>query len=97
MKICNYNKEYPVHEVKNGKICIKNKEYKIKLNDGFYIIRKLTLNECKRLQTVPDWYEFPVSDSQAYKMLGNGWTVDVIAHLIKACLKGDIVKDNSLF
>ena len=34
------------------------------------------------LQTVPDTYAFPVSDTQAYKMLGNGWTVDVIAHIM---------------
>lgn len=54
------------------------------LVDGYYIIRKLTVSECKRLQTVPEQYEFPVSDSQAYKMLGNGWTVEVIAHLIRA-------------
>lgn len=79
-------KTYTVYEVKNGLITIKSKEYPIKLNDGYYIIRKLTVPECKRLQTVPEWYEFPVSDTQAYKMLGNGWTVDVIAHLIKATL-----------
>lgn len=36
-----------------------------------------------RLQTVPETFEFPVSDSQAYKMLGNGWTVDVIAHIMR--------------
>jgi DNA (cytosine-5)-methyltransferase 3A len=42
------------------------------------------VSECKRLQTVPEWYEFPVSDTQAYKMLGNGWTVEVISHLIRA-------------
>ena len=77
-------KTYTVHEVKNGQITIKGKTYPIKLVDGYYIIRKLTVSECKRLQTVPEWYEFPVSDTQAYKMLGNGWTVDVIAHLIKA-------------
>ena len=41
--------------------------------------------ECKRLQTVPEWYVFPVSDTQAYKMLGNGWTVDVIAHILSHC------------
>lgn len=79
-------KTYTVYEVKNGLITIKGKEYPIKLNDGYYIIRKLTVSECKRLQTVPEWYEFPVSDTQVYKMLGNGWTVDVIAHLIKATL-----------
>lgn len=79
-------KTYTVYKVKDGLIIIKGKEYPIKLMDGYYIIRKLTVTECKRLQTVPEWYEFPVSDTQAYKMLGNGWTVDVIAHLIEAIL-----------
>lgn len=75
-------KEIPVYEVRGGRITIKGKTYPIKLADGFYIIRKLTVTECKRLQTVPDKYAFPVSDTQAYKMLGNGWTVDVIAHIM---------------
>ncbi len=44
--------------------------------------RKLMPREYARLQTVPDRYIFPVSDTQAYKMLGNGWTVDVIAHIL---------------
>ena len=75
-------KQMPVYEVRGGRITIKGKTYPIKLADGFYIIRKLTVTECKRLQTVPDTYAFPVSDAQAYKMLGNGWTVDVIAHIM---------------
>ena len=75
-------KQIPVYEVRGGRITIKGKEYPIKLADGFYIIHKLTVTECKRLQTVPDTYAFPVSDTQAYKMLGNGWTVDVIAHIM---------------
>ena len=75
-------KTYPVYEVQDGQITIKGKQYPIKLADGFYIIRKLTVTECKRLQTVPEEYIFPVSDTQAYKMLGNGWTVDVIAHIL---------------
>jgi DNA (cytosine-5)-methyltransferase 3A len=75
-------KTYTVFEVKDGLITIKGKQYPIKLEDGFYIIRKLTVSECKRLQTVPEWYEFPVSDTQAYKMLGNGWTVEVISHIL---------------
>ena len=78
-------KSRPVYEVKNGLITINGKQYPIKLADGFYIIRKLTVTECKRLQTVPDNYVFPVSDTQAYKMLGNGWTVDVIAHILSHC------------
>ena len=81
------DKTYTVYEVKNGNITIKGKAYPIKLTDGYYIIRKLTVSECKRLQTVPEWYRFPVSDTQAYKMLGNGFTINVIAHLIEATIK----------
>jgi DNA-cytosine methyltransferase len=44
-------------------------------------IRRLTPIECERLQTIKDNYTNHVSDSQRYKMLGNGWTVDVIAHI----------------
>ena len=77
-------KTHQVYEVRNGLITIKGKQYPIKLKDGYYIIRKLTVRECMRLQTVPEWYEFPVSDSQAYKMLGNGWTCEVIAHILKS-------------
>jgi DNA (cytosine-5)-methyltransferase 3A len=49
-------------------------------------VRKLTPIECERLQTVKDNYTNHVSDSQRYKMLGNGWTVDVIAHIFKYML-----------
>ncbi len=45
-------------------------------------IRRLTPIECERLQTVPDNYTNYVSDTQRYKMLGNGWTIDVIAHIL---------------
>jgi DNA (cytosine-5)-methyltransferase 3A len=45
-------------------------------------IRRLTPTECERLQTVPDNYTSGVSNSQRYKMLGNGWTVDVIVHIL---------------
>ena len=80
--------ETPIYEVKDGKITIKGRQYPIKLADGFYIIRKLTVTECKRLQTVPDEYDMSViSNTQAYRCLGNGWTVEVIAHLIKGALK----------
>jgi len=45
--------------------------------------RKLTCLECERLQTVPDNYTNHVSNTQRYKMLGNGWTIEVIAHILK--------------
>ena len=81
-------KTYQVYEVKDGQITIKGEQYPVKLADGYYIIRKLTVTECMRLQTVPEWYDFSViSNSQAYKCLGNGWTCDVITHLINATQK----------
>lgn len=46
------------------------------------LIRRLTPTECERLQTVKDGYTNYVSDSQRYKMLGNGWTIDVISHIL---------------
>ncbi len=48
-----------------------------------YNWRKVTPIECERLQTVPDNYTGGVSNAQRYKMLGNGWTVKVIEHILK--------------
>ena len=48
--------------------------------------RKMTPLECERLQTLPDGYTIGVSDSQRYRMLGNGWTVEVIKHIFKGML-----------
>ena len=45
--------------------------------------RRLTPVECERLQTIPDNYTNHVSDTQRYKMIGNGWTIDVIAHIFR--------------
>ena len=57
------------------------------LNEG--LVRKLTPEECEILQTLPIGYTANISDSQRYKALGNGWTVDVIAHIFK-----NLNKDN---
>lgn len=72
-----------IYYVENGLIETKSGVWSVNLPDGYYLIRKLTVRECMRLQTVPEWYEFPVSDTQAYKMLGNGWTVEVIVWLLQ--------------
>lgn len=72
-----------LYRVENGTTYINNKKYNIKLPDGIYSIRKLTPTECERLQTLPDNYTEGVSNSQRYKTIGNGWTVDVIAHIFK--------------
>lgn len=84
-----------VYEVKNGFITIKEKQYPIKLPDGHYIIRKLTPVECERLQTLPDGYTKAVSDTQRYKGLGNGWTAEVIIHILNGALK-DVPRDEEI-
>jgi DNA (cytosine-5)-methyltransferase 3A len=74
----------------NGGGCgVKTGLYKIDLPDGDYRIRKLTPLECERLQTLPDRYTDCISDSQRYKCIGNGWTVDVIAHIFSFIPKED--------
>lgn len=55
-----------------GQPCIKDEIH----------LRRLTPTECARLQTIPEWYRWACSDTQAYKMLGNGWTVEVIKHIL---------------
>lgn len=84
-----------IYEIKDGYIDIKVGRYKCNMPDGFYIIRKLTVREAARLQTMPDNYCDMVSYSQGYKGLGNGWTAEVIIHLLTYGLK-NIPKDTHL-
>lgn len=81
-----------VYDVKGKSICLsangggagaKTGLYKIDLPDGQYTVRKLTPVECERLQTLPDNYTEGISNTQRYKCIGNGWTVDVIAHIFR--------------
>ena len=81
-----------IYSVKGKSICLsangggrgaKTGLYKIDLPDGDYAVRKLTPIECERLQTLPDNYTEGISNTQRYKAIGNGWTVDVIAHIFK--------------
>lgn len=77
-----------IYSVKGKSVCLglggsSKENYKIDLPDGDYIVRKLTPIECERLQTLPDNYTNYVSNTQRYKSIGNGWTVDVIAHIFK--------------
>lgn len=90
-----HRKQAPIYEVRNGLIEMKGKFYPIKLKDGFYTIRKLTPVECERLQTMPDGYTACVSNTQRYKGLGNGWTAEVIIHILNGALK-DVPKDEEI-
>lgn len=90
------NKALPnIYHVEDGKIEIKGNYYPIKLADGDYIIRKLTPIECERLQTLPDNYTSAVSNSQRYKGLGNGWTAEVIIHILSGAL-ANVPKDEEI-
>lgn len=84
-----------LYEVCDGLITIKGKQYPIKLADGYYIIRKLTPVECERLQTLPDGYTEGVSNAQRYKALGNGWTAEVIIHILNGAL-ADVPRDEEI-
>ena len=52
-------------------------------------------DRCERLQTVPDGYTAIVSDTQAKKMLGNGWTVDLIAHIFKGLFDENEINESN--
>ena len=88
-------RDAPIYRVASGKIEIKGKLYPINLPDGYCIIRKLTVTECCRLQTIPDDYCRVVSNTQAYRGLGNGWTAEVIIHLLAHALR-DIPKSEEI-
>lgn len=81
--------------VQNGQILIRDKWYDVKLGNGIYEIRKLTPVECERLQTLPDNFTAGISNSQRYKCLGNGWTAEVIIHLLSHLLK-DVPRNEEL-
>lgn len=85
-----------VYKVEDGKVEIQSRKqngearngvYKIKLPNGLYKFRKATPLEAERLQTLPDNYTSGVPTGQRYKQIGNGWTVDIIAHIVSYLLK----------
>lgn len=81
-----------IYRIKDRLIHCKDDVYNIDLPDGYYTIRKLTPIECERLQTLPDNYTLceGVSATQRYKCIGNGWTAEVIIHILSYL---DIPKD----
>lgn len=80
-----------IYSVRGKSVCLsanggglgaKTGLYKIDLPDGDYNVRKLTPVEAERLQTLPDNYTEGISNTQRYRAIGNGWTVDVIVHIL---------------
>jgi DNA-cytosine methyltransferase len=96
------------HEERKGKelyiytgeekfMCLEATMYKKCSSQRFFSVgpglRYITPTECSRLQTIPEWYEWIVSDTQIYKMLGNGWTIEVIKHIFKYLNNGNDNQD----
>ena len=78
--------KWGIFEQKTPTLSSNSRQYNNLLHN-WYCLRRLTPIECERLQTLPDNYTEWVSNSQRYKMLGNGWTIDVIAHIFREIFK----------
>lgn len=81
-----FDAQHPKSKTRRGRKMAKKTNCLLTANEFIrythdYKLRRLTPTECARLQNIPDWYEWIVSDTQIYKMLGNGWTVGVIKHI----------------
>lgn len=76
-----------IYDVYGGMVNLGGRLYPCEVPDGRYLIRKLTPTECERLQTLPDGYTQAVSATQRYRGLGNGWTAEVIIHILTGALK----------
>lgn len=94
---CGIDLSYPESKTRRGRKmqnkanCLMANGQELYYYDGLGI-RRLTPIECERLQTLPDNYTEGISDTQRYKCCGNGWTVDVIAHILKE-LKIELEKE----
>ena len=86
-----------IYSVQGKSVCIsangggrgaKTGLYRIDIPDGDYIVRKLSPVECERLQTLPDNYTEGLPYNKRIKAIGNGWTVDVIAHILTGIKNG---------
>ena len=74
----------PREDGKTNCLTTVQKDNLVLVDNGNFRIRRLTPTECARLQTIPEWYIWDgISDTQRYKMLGNGWNIETIKHIFK--------------
>lgn len=79
--------KHRIYLVKDGKLQVNRRKYKVDVPDGSYIISKPLMSELRKLQGIPTGYRFDdVGACRAYKLMGNGWTIPVITCLIQHCL-----------
>ena len=74
----------------DGKMLTAGLTHQMLIEQATY--RKLTPLECERLQTLPDGFTEGVSNSQRYKMIGNGWTIDVVAHIFSFIAEKELMQ-----
>ena len=90
------NKGNIAYRVHNGHINVDGKEYQIDLPDGYYIIRKLTPEECEKAQNLPVGYtDVGIAPTYRYMGIGNGWCVNVVEYILLGALK-DVPKDEEI-
>lgn len=86
----------PLYEIENGTVTIEGAQYPVITERDKYLLRRFTIAEAERLQTLPEGYtRAAASVSAAQKAIGNGWTAEVIIHLLSYALKG-IPKDEEI-
>lgn len=86
----------PLYEIENGTVTIEGAQYPVITERDKYLLRRFTIAEAERLQTLPEGYtRAAASVSAAQKAIGNGWTAEVIIHLLSYALKG-IPKDKEI-
>lgn len=78
------NEGEKTYKVIKGEIVFNGESYKTDLPDGLYRIRNMYPIECERLQTLPDNYTAGVSNTERFKGIGNGWTAEIIKHILRA-------------
>jgi site-specific DNA-cytosine methylase len=78
---------YYASEIDKYAIMVAQNKLPNRIPNDLFLFRYITPLECERLQTLPDNWTQCVSNSQRYKMIGNAWTVDVVAHLFRDIAK----------
>lgn len=85
----------PIYTVRDHVITVAGNDYYINLDDGDYMVRKLLPEEAEQLQTLPIGYTKAVSTTQRLRGLGNGWTAEVIIHILTGAI-GDLPRDTPI-
>lgn len=79
--------KYPVAQIRDKKLICNDAELPVDLEDGNYIVRNLTVDECKRIETIPEQYKIMNNDLNTMRLFGETSTINVLQHLIFSILR----------